>query len=139
MKKGISISLVVLLVTALFRFSIATHFCGGEAVASKVTLSGRTASCGMEDEGEESPVRGTLLKTHCCDDVITSYAIDNNFTPSFSVIPRLFLHNLHIFNKPGELPVLSADVIQSLYTSIKPPGLLTVTNVDLSGICVFRI
>ena len=93
----------------------------------------------MEDEGKEFPVRGTLLKAHCCDDVITSYAIDNNFTPSFSVISKLLLHNSHIFNKTGELPVLSTDVIQSLYTSIKPPGVLTFTNVDLSDICVFRI
>ena len=131
--------LVLLLLAAMLQFSVATHYCGGEAVFTKITLSGKTASCGMEDEGNEFPVRGILLKAYCCGDVLTSYAIDNYFTPSFSVIPKLFLHNSQIFNTTAELSVLSADITGSLDIRAKPPGLLTFTNVDFSDICVYRI
>ena len=93
----------------------------------------------MEDEGKESPVRGTLLKAHCCDDVITSYALDSKYTPSFSVIKKLFKYNSQVFSNTFELTMYSPALSKAINTSVKPPGPLMSTNVDLSFICVFRI
>ena len=65
MKKFISISLTFLLLAALFHFSIATHYCGGTIAATKISLSGKLASCGMENDVENSPQSGTYFLSHC--------------------------------------------------------------------------
>ncbi|MBW6500337.1 MAG: hypothetical protein K0B05_02990 [Bacteroidales bacterium] len=122
----------------MLQISVATHYCGGEAVATKVTLSGKTASCGMEDEGTE-PFHGTLLKAHCCDDVIASYAIDTNFTPSFSPVTILFQTNSQVFSNSCEPAIHSFTHTKAINTNVRPAGLLMSTSVDLSDICVYRI
>jgi hypothetical protein len=71
MKKVLSISLVLLMLTAMLHLSVATHYCGGKIAASKISLSGELASCGMEGEGKEIPLPETNLFAHCCDDIVT--------------------------------------------------------------------
>jgi len=42
--------------TAILHLSVATHYCGGKIVASQISLSGKLASCGMEDDKSDSPI-----------------------------------------------------------------------------------
>ncbi|MFA5818074.1 MAG: hypothetical protein WC854_02200 [Bacteroidales bacterium] len=139
MKKGLSISLVLLMLTAMLHFTVATHYCSGKVLASKVSLSGKLASCGMECSEKDYHLPESHLISHCCDDVVNNYAIDNYYTPSFSVVPDSYQNKFQIFSVPGGLFVLSSAVLKSLNTSISPPDELMSTSVDLSGICVFRI
>jgi len=139
MKKGISISLSILMLLGIVHFSVATHFCNEMEVTSKISISGKLASCGMEETTESYPPHEVRITSHCCDDVVSFYGIDSNYTPSFSAIPEFFQDIFQIYRIPDGLPVISSVTLNSLYTSVSPPGVLMSTNVDLSDICVFRI
>lgn len=124
---------------AMLHLSVAMHYCGGKEIASKVSLTGKLANCGMEASEKELPLSGTNFTKHCCDDGVTFCGIDSNYTPSFSVVPASYQYNFQIFGIPAGYPVYSIAVIKSLYTNVSPHGALMSTNVDLSYICVFRI
>lgn len=139
MKKGVSIAMALLILTAMLNLSVATHYCGGELVASKVSLTGKLANCGMEGSEKKLPLSGTNFTSHCCDDIVTSCRIGSNYTPSFSFITDSYQSNFSVFSIPAGASVHSLAVLKSLYTSTRPPGALMSTNVDLCDICVFRI
>jgi len=138
-KKVISISLVFLIIAAMFHISVATHYCGGQIADSMVTLTGKLASCGMEGTEKELPFPGESFSKHCCEDVIMICETDSNYMPSFSLIPDSYRYNLQILPVLMGLSVNSFRGLVSLCSNVSPPGALMSTDVDLSGICVFRI
>lgn len=139
MKKVFSISFTLLMLVTMMHFSVAIHYCQGKEFASKLSLTGKMASCGMEDNEKSLPLTGTNFAKHCCDDVVTYFGITNNYVPSYSFIPEFFLYNFQSFALPAGFYVnYSAYLIHS-YTNESPPGMLMSTSVDLSDICVFRI
>lgn len=123
----------------MVHFSVANHYCDEMGSTSKVSFSGKLASCDMEDSEDSYPVHGINLSSHCCDDVVVFYGIDTNFTPSFSIVPEYYQYSFQVLNIDIEVPVVNSDVLTSLYTNLSPPGVLMSTDVDLSDICVFRI
>ena len=139
MKKTISISLSVLMMLGMMHFSIATHYCSEMEVTSKVSLSGKLASCGMEESTDSCLVSGMNLTSHCCDDVVSFYGIDSNYTPSFLVIPEFSHFTSQVYCVPVGLPIASTEFVKTPNISVTPPGVLLSTNVDLSDICVYRI
>lgn len=139
MKRVFSISLSLLMLAAMLHLSVATHYCGGKEVASKVSLTGKLAGCGMEGSKKELPLSGTNFTKHCCDDVVTFCGIDNNYEPLFSFVPESYQCNFQVLALPIGLSVNSNPDLIPLYTNVSPPGALRSTNVDLSDICVFRI
>lgn len=139
-KKVFPISLSVLILAAMLHLSVAIHYCGGNVAALKVSLTGILASCGMQECTEKDyPPMETHLFTHCCDDFVTFYAIDRNYTPSFPGVPDLRQYSLHVFNLPAGLPAQSSEGLTSLYKNGSPPDGLMSTSVELPDICVFRI
>jgi hypothetical protein len=138
-RKVISISLTVLLVAALFRFSIATHYCGGEVVNTTISFSGNSVSCCMEAEISEDPLYETRFNSYCCNDIITSYGVDSHFTPTQILIPKLFHNISEVLTNPYEKTINFSALSETTTTSARPPGLLMFTRVDLSDICVYRI
>jgi hypothetical protein len=139
MKKGFSIFLSLLMLAAVMHFSIATHYCGGKEVASKLSLSGKLANCGMEASKKELPFPGTNITIHCCDDAVTLYGLNCNYAPSFSFLQGSYQNSFKILNTPIVFSVYSLPVLKTLNTNVSPPGDLMSTNVDLHDICVFRI
>ena len=139
MKKVLSITLSLLMLTAMLHLSVATHYCGGKLASSKVSLTGILANCGMEGSEEELPFPGNNLKSHCCDDIVTILGINNNYTPSVIYISDVYQTNLQVFFVPDKSSLLSAAILKSIYTNVSPPGVLMSTSVDLSDICIFRI
>ncbi len=123
----------------MFHISVATHYCGGQIAASKVTLTGKLASCGMEGPEKELPFPGESFSKHCCDDVITICETDSNYMPSFSFVPESYQNDFQILSALTVLSNNSFTGLDSFYTNVSPPGALMSTDVDLSGICVFRI
>ena len=139
MKKVISISLTVLMLVALLHFSIATHYCMDKIAASKISLSGKLANCGMENDENEQPKTGTYFSSHCCDNVLVFCGINSNYFPSFSYVPESFNNNFQVFSIPASLTICSIPSFKSFDSSVIPPGVSESNNVDLSAICVFRI
>jgi hypothetical protein len=139
MKKIIPIFLTILMMTALIHFSVATHYCSGNQVATSVSLSGKLATCGMEDNDNDLPPAGTNIRSHCCDNVISFFGITNSYFPAFSFIPESFPHVSQLFFLPAELSLGISDFTKTINASVSPPGYLTSRGVDLTAICVFRI
>lgn len=123
----------------MLHISVARHYCAGKEVATVVSLSGKLASCGMTCAEEEIPLQGTIFTNHCCDDIVTYCGISSNYSPTYSFIPESFQYNFQFLAIPVELSAKSQTDFNLIYSNASPPGALMSTNVDLSGICVFRI
>ena len=137
MKKFYSISLAVLILIAGMHLTFATHYCGGSIAASKISVSGELASCGMEGAEDTCPLSGDHFKSHCCDDEVSVYAIDNNYSPSFPDIISISQNILQAFYLPIS-EVLPSSSLISLNNNVSPPGELYISAVRLIDICVFR-
>ena len=139
MKKFISISLTFLLLTALFHFSIATHYCGGTIAATKISLSGKLASCGMANDEDNTPLSGTNFVSHCCDNHLTYFGVTNNYHPTFTYVPEVYHDHFKILNIPEGLALQSEALVNPIRTNVNPPGESASNHVDLSDICIYRI
>ncbi|MCX6220088.1 MAG: hypothetical protein NTZ69_03785 [Bacteroidia bacterium] len=140
MRKILSILFASLILISGLHISIAKHYCSGESAAfEKISVTGELATCGMEDPKDEKPLQGVNFKAHCCDNEVSTFVVDNNYAPSFSifkVFPQPVLQvcrNIEVFN-------LQQIVVLSLYnTNVLPPGNYLASAVSLPDICVFRI
>lgn len=124
---------------ALLHFSVATHYCMGKVAASKISLSGDLATCGMENDENEPSQTDTHFTSHCCDNVLVFCGINGTYFPSFTFVPESFNNDFQVFNVPANMntcSIASSDPIDK-YTN--PPGVSLSNNVDLSAICIFRI
>jgi len=139
MKKGTSISLIILILIGMLHISIANHYCGGKIAASKVSSSGLLANCGMEGTDMQVPHSGTNFAKRCCDDIVISYSIDNKYLPSFYFVPDSYQFKFQILSVPVLSSLYPISNLKLLDTNVIPPGVLMSTHVDLSDICVFRI
>jgi hypothetical protein len=138
-KKVFSIFLSVIMLVAMFHFSVARHYCSGIEVASKVSLTGKLAECGMENPQNDIPLSGTVLSRHCCDNYLNYCGIFSSYLPSFSFVPETYHFNIQDFAIPLKYSITSFLDLVPLHTDTSPPGTFRPTDVDLSGICVFRI
>jgi hypothetical protein len=139
MKKGFSIFLSTIMLLAVFHFSVATHYCGGTEVASKVSLTGKLADCGMENPNPVVPISGTSLNRHCCENYIHYCGIYANYVTTFSFVPETYQNISNVFLVPLKYSNDFRSDLILLHTDTSPPGTFRSTDVDLSGICVFRI
>lgn len=139
MKKFVSIFFALAIILSGTHFTIASHFCGGKFAASKVSLSGKLASCGMEGIEESCPIPGSHLASHCCYDQQTIIGIVNIFTSPISQLKGNAQNILHGFNLYVNQLLYPITVSKPLYTSFDPTGRFLTSSVNLENICVFRI
>ena len=139
MRKGISILFALIMILSGAQFTIATHYCGGKIAATKVSLSGKLASCEMEDNHGNCTLPGNHFSNHCCDNQVTIIGIVNNFKDPVSIqheVRRNIAQYLYI---PVNQSLYSIPVFNHLYTNTGPPGWFTPSSVNLDNICTFRI
>jgi hypothetical protein len=139
MKKGISIVFALAMLLSVAQVTIATHYCGGSVADTRVSLSGKLASCGMESNEKNRPQPGNNLTKHCCEDQLTTIGICNIFTSVVSDFTDNIQNLQHISVSAPCQSSHSNLAIITFYTSISPPGGLAATSVKLDDICVFRI
>jgi hypothetical protein len=138
MRKLISIPLAVLILFSGLTVNIATHYCGGNAVATKVSLSGELATCGMEQGAPEKSSQESIA-SHCCDNDVSSFSFNNKYlpsnyllsTPDFQIIdiPFLTLENSTLKNN---FRLISEEIG-------RPPGYYCNTQERQEILCIFRI
>ena len=139
MKITASIILTFLILFSGIRVNVASHYCGGSLAATKVSLSGELATCGME-KGSPAPSSQDFFTRHCCTDKLTSFSISTNYLPAecsvipgsgHEIIPPFLLHNE---------PVNGQNNLFPFSTGIKrPPGFYSTVDVKQQIICIFRI
>jgi hypothetical protein len=139
MKKAASIFMAILVLLTGLHLSIASHFCGGKLAAVKVSINGMNATCGMEDESESSYPAGEFIKTHCCDNELTTLTVDSNYSPSFTQSIDLTQKVMPVFTIPVAEIITPQGISRYVLPIHSPPDVLLISSVDLATICVFRI
>jgi hypothetical protein len=136
MRKAISIPLIIIILFTGITVNLASHYCGGAYIASKLSLSGELATCGMEHSKHVNP--GINMSDHTCQDFTSSYTFSTNYIPSTLLViddnewlqvaevayASIFTHTLH--SQIDEAPN-------------RPPGYDDPSQVELEVICIFRI
>jgi hypothetical protein len=139
MKKLFSISIALLMLLSGLQLTISRHYCGGELADSKVSVLGQIASCGMESETGECPQPGNHVESSCCNNKVSVYAVDHNYSPSFTEFKAFSQTVLQVFTIPENSTLHSITPLSQLFTDVSPPGSLLASAVSLPKICVFRI
>jgi hypothetical protein len=134
LKKLISISLSLLLLFSNTGFSINTHFCGGEAKETTISIGAQKTGCGMEEEAgmcDKSPrSEKKISASPCCKDHhqivqlvdkanIKSFSVEINPTFLLSFLntyaqPEIFAEQAFTKN-PSYFPGIPDKDIQVLY------------------------
>jgi hypothetical protein len=139
MKKLAAIPLIILILFTGINISIATHYCGGNFAGSRVSLSDKTADCGMNPEADKNSSSESLRK-HCCENVLTSVTVCKNYFPeSVSSIPQYFPLTTDV---NATLSDHISDEFAGFSThtiTISPPGRYSQRSVEQQSICVFLI
>jgi hypothetical protein len=137
MKKAFNIILSVVFLASGLQVSIDRHYCSGTLFATKISLTGLKASCGMEQPGSKCNNQ-TVFDSKCCEDVMTSFTLNNNFFPEYFQFDKPFPAN-HV------LSFLNIELSENSFLNpgnsnrIFPPGENLQKRLAQSEICVFRI
>jgi hypothetical protein len=139
MKKILSISVALLMLLSGLQLTISRHYCGGELADAKVSLTGHIASCGMEGETDDCAQPGNHVKSSCCNNKVSVYEVDHNYSPSFTEFKAFAQTVLQVFTIPENITFHSLTSLNNHYSDVSPPGFLPANAVSLPKICVFRI
>ncbi|MCK7535004.1 MAG: hypothetical protein MZV63_30435 [Marinilabiliales bacterium] len=82
---------------------------------------------------------GDRIESHCCDDELTSYSVNYNFTPAATAAADLSTPKIPFPDLLHKSPVRLPVTICQTWSDISPPGFLMTSSVDLSDIRVLRI
>ena len=139
MKRVFSILFALLILLSGTQLTVSTHYCGGELAASKVSVWGGVASCGMEKTTDECIKPGSHLDKHCCNNTISVYEVDHNYSPTFSEFKTNAQPVLQVFTLPENISFNSLTSLFQINANTSPPESLPGSAVSLPKICVFRI
>jgi hypothetical protein len=139
MKKLFSISIALLMLLSGMQLTISRHYCGGELADSKVSVIGQIASCGMETATNDCTQTGNHLKSNCCNNKVSVYTVDHNYSPSFTEFKAFSQSVLQVYLVPENNLFHSLTSFLQTSTDASPPGNFLATAVSLPKICVFRI
>jgi len=139
MKKFLTIPLALLILLSGMHFTIATHLCGGEIAETKVSLSGKEASCGMVSDEKSKPSSETSFNSDCCENEFSIYSTDNNYFPSEFHVKEITQNILHVFYIPENFSFHPNFPLFANLTNVSPPDNFMANAVSGVYICVFRI
>jgi len=139
MKKILSIIFASVIILSGMHFTVSTHYCGGKISSSKISVTGNVASCGMEESSEQCILPGKHLSSNCCKNKISVFAVENNYTSSFSEFKVYSQTLLHVFLVPVDIQQNLESSVDLISANVSPPGNFQVSSVSLPRICVFRI
>jgi len=139
MKKLFSILFVALILLSGVHLSLATHLCGGELSAVKLSFAHEKASCGMCAEELTPATEMSIESESCCKDEMSFFAVDSNYSPSTFQINQPTHQLLQVFNIPKTIGIQFNHTNPTTNTNVQPPGNYIASAVSLPDICVFRI
>lgn len=138
MKNGVGVTLIIILIGSILHLSVSRHFCEGKLVASKISLSGNPAECGMKSSKCNSPFSGTKFEIHCCSNIVNTLEIADYYFPSFSAISEYYQYMMYYLYNPSDYQLFASDYDSSCHANHDPPGELLSSDIRLPMICVFR-
>jgi hypothetical protein len=139
MKKFLTIPLALLILISGMHFTIATHYCGGNIAATRVSLSGKEASCGMIPGHRSDNSNETQISKQCCDNEFSVYKIDSDYSPSAFHFKEITLNILQELQVPEGFSFHSPVALLTHPANVSPPDCFLANAVSMADICVFRI
>jgi hypothetical protein len=139
MKKLLSISLALLMLLSGMQLTLSMHYCGGELADSKVSIVGHVASCGMEGIDDNCTTSESSLEESCCKNQVSVYAIDQNYSPTFTEFNTFAQNILQVYLIPASITFHSHTAINLTSNDTSPPENALLHAVSLPKICVFLI
>ena len=137
MKKALTILVAIILLVSGMEISLDRHYCGGRLADVKISVTGKMATCGME---QSCPVSADHHGIHnrCCEDQVTFYNLGSKFFPEYFKLTEPatsfnFINTPVINHTPGNL------FNRNLVSWVLPPGDDFVSRLTQPQICVFRI
>jgi hypothetical protein len=137
MKTVLTIFLVFILPVSGVQVSLDRHYCGGNLTDVRISVTGKMASCGME-QTETGCTAYQVINTKCCDDQVVFYSITSKYFPVYFQLA----HPTWIKNLPPvqvNTPRATDQYNLSLFPQVFPPGSYSCTGLSQPYICVFRI
>lgn len=119
MKKFIARTLISLLLVSNMSFVVATHFCGGSAVSTEISLQEAKSSCAM-DGGVQSCSAEEVPENNCCENAIASLDLDSDFTLFANPLPSAFALDLPAHSS-FKLTAVAFKTISANYSAYSPP------------------
>lgn len=138
MKKGVSILFALIIIFSGVHFTVATHYCGGSIAATKVSLTGELATCGMESPSDNNSTQNTYTN-NCCEDISSAFSVCPNYIPSSYFIEDQGQQVNNMIAIPVSYHNNQETIIYSSNNNIRPPGTNHPNCVDLQVLCIFRI
>ena len=137
MKKVLTILIAAFLLASGMQVSIDHHYCGGSLAGTRISLTGKLASCGMEKPESSCPDHQGIDKK-CCEDQLSFYSISSNYYPEYFKLT-------YPTSERGTIYLLTGNIISDnsynpdLFNWVFPPGDYFKSRLTQSEICVFRI
>jgi hypothetical protein len=139
MKSFVSISLILLILSANLDLKIASHYCGGSLVASKLSFSGKPATCGMETDNETPPSGQNTYSNHCCDNKIALLSVSNFYDISSCNLKFTGCKFFQFANTEFTHPVENSYYKYPSPVIVRPPGVSLPDRDSCPVLCIFRI
>ena len=137
MKKVLTILIATFLLAAGMQVTIDHHYCGGNLAGTRLSITGKLASCGMEKPESSCPGHPGIDKK-CCEDQLSFYSISSNYYPEYFKLT-------YPTSERGTIYLLTGNIISDnsyypdLNNRVFPPGDYFKSRLTQSEICVFRI
>jgi hypothetical protein len=137
MKKAFSILFIFVVLFSGMTIRYSAHYCQGTFIASKLSLSGKNASCGMTHEN--SGGKDVHFSNVTCENEISSYTFSDNYihAPQAPDAGKslTYVDSAVLINPAANL----TSLISSLNFRQLPPGTLGTPKYQSEVLCVFRI
>ncbi|MDW7692143.1 hypothetical protein R9C00_14620 [Flammeovirgaceae bacterium SG7u.111] len=122
MKQLISIFLASLILMGNMGFTLATHFCGGQAVETELAIGVHELACGMSEPSAKASgcEKEAISEKSCCDDEVIS--VDNGDEFKQSLQKLTFDHKVTLTFVYSFLKIyFPSEETYTSFTSYSPP------------------
>lgn len=137
MKKTFAIMIAAMMITSGMMVTIDRHYCGGKLADTKISLTGKMASCGMETQ-ERNCSNQLSIDRKCCEDQVSYYGFISKYVPEYLKLSHSLTWK-SISTAPLLNPISRSFDQYGFSTQAMPPGDKSKVHLSLSHICVLRI
>jgi hypothetical protein len=138
-KKVITILTAVFLVTSGMHVNLSSHYCEGNLIAVRLSVTGEKATCGMEACLPEKNSGQNTYRNNCCEDHVSAFSLgyyENTASLELSISGQ---NITHLFGTPCFLSMGQEYIHKITDANLGPPGIYCPESLSCPTLCVFRI
>jgi hypothetical protein len=137
MKKSFAILIAIVVLASGMQVSIDRHYCCGTLADIKISLTGKKASCGMEQALPGCP-DDPVINKRCCENQISFYSLSSNYYPEYfrltHPVTQKDIIPVHLWNN-----ISNNSYDSGLTNWVLPPGPDNLNCLTRPQICIFQV